>query len=65
MKRGFLFTIRVSPDERQAIANLAACLQRSQSDAVRFVVVEAARQLVEPPAPPIPETNQGGMNVTG
>ncbi len=45
MVRADTFAFRVSIDERRAIENLADRLQRSQSDAVRFVVVEAARQL--------------------
>jgi len=47
MNRVEIFAFRVSNEERRAIADLAACLQRSQSDAVRFVVVQAARQLTE------------------
>ncbi len=47
MQRVTQFSFRVSKDERQAIADLAAWLQRSQSDAVRFVVIEAARQLTQ------------------
>lgn len=62
MNRIEIFSFRVSADERQAIANLAARLQRSQSDAVRFVVVEAARQLVEPSTQTAQEI-QGGTNV--
>jgi len=47
------FTFRATDADRQAVATLAAKLQRSQSDAVRFVVVEASRQLsqAELPAP--------------
>lgn len=63
MNRWDTFTFRVNNDERQAIADLAARLQRSQSDAVRFVVIEAARQLVALPAVPVQET-QRGINVT-
>jgi hypothetical protein len=70
MQRVMQFSFRVSTDERQAIADLAERLQRSQSDAVRFVVIEAARQLSQ--ADPIPalsmpaqEFKQEGMNVTG
>ena len=48
MHRPIQFIFRVSLDERRAIAELATCLQRSQSDAVRFVVIEAARQLAQP-----------------
>jgi hypothetical protein len=45
MNRVGTFAFRVSNSERRAIENLAASLQRSQSDAVRFVVVAAAREL--------------------
>ena len=47
MTRYERFTFLCDESERQAIADLAARLQRSQSDAVRFVVIEAARQLNE------------------
>jgi hypothetical protein len=52
MNRADVFSFRVSPAERRTIADLAARLQRSQSDAVRFVVIQAARQLVQVPASP-------------
>jgi hypothetical protein len=45
MARYERFTFLCDENEKRAIANLAARLQRSQSDAVRFVVVEAAKQL--------------------
>lgn len=51
MSRIERFTFLCNDQERQAIAELANRLRRSQSDAVRFVVVEAARQLKEPSAP--------------
>lgn len=47
MNRVEVFAFRVSNEERRAIVDLATRLQRSQSDAVRFVVVEAARQLIQ------------------
>jgi hypothetical protein len=47
MNRAGTFAFRVSNNERRAIANLAERLQRSQSDAVRFIVIEAARQLTQ------------------
>jgi len=72
MQRVMQFSFRVSKDERRAIADLAARLQRSQSDAVRFVVIEAARQLSQAdPALTLStrstaqEIKQEGMNVTG
>jgi hypothetical protein len=39
------FTFACNENERRAIACLAKQLARSQSDAVRFVIVEAERQL--------------------
>ena len=39
------FAMRVNADERQMISELATWLQWSQSDAVRFVVVNAVREL--------------------
>ena len=39
------FALRVNAEERQMISELATWLQRSQSDAVRFVVVNAVREL--------------------
>lgn len=47
MARYTRFTFLCNLDERQAITDLAARLQRSQSDAVRFVVIEAAKQLAQ------------------
>lgn len=47
MARYSRFNFVCDENERQAIAELAFCLQRSQSDAIRFVVIEAARQLSE------------------
>jgi hypothetical protein len=45
MQRVTQFAFRVNKDERRAIAELAKHLKRSQSDAVRFVVIMAAREL--------------------
>jgi len=47
MARYERFTFLCDSNERRAIADLAARLQRSQSDAVRFVVTEAARKLIQ------------------
>ena len=47
MARYERFTFLCDKDERALIARLAARLRRSQSDAVRFLVVEAARELAE------------------
>jgi hypothetical protein len=46
MARFRRFTFLVTPDERYLISVLAERLQRSQSDAVRFVVIEAVREIV-------------------
>jgi hypothetical protein len=70
MQRVIQFAFRVSNDERRAIADLAARLQRSQSDAVRFVVIEAAKQLTQADSAPLallaedPKPNEGGTHVT-
>jgi hypothetical protein len=48
MARYGRFTFLCNDNERRAIVDLAARLQRSQSDAVRFVVIEAAKQLRQP-----------------
>ena len=70
MQRVTQFSFRVNKDERQAIADLATRLQRSQSDAVRFVVIEAVKQF--PQASPAPvlsvlaqEIDREGKNATG
>lgn len=47
------FTFLCNRDERALVAVLAKQLQRSQSDAVRFVVVNAVRELTAL------ESNQG------
>ncbi len=45
MIRNDNFTLRVSPTERQLIAAVAERLDRTESDAVRLLVREKARQL--------------------
>jgi len=71
MARYERFTFLCDVNERRAIADLAARLQRSQSDAVRFVVIEAAKQLTQADPDPSPvalliqETKQEGKHVTG
>lgn len=71
MARYERFTFLCDSIERRAIADLAIRLQRSQSDAVRFVVIEAAKQLTQ--ADPTPfaavpaedlKQEQGGVNAT-
>ena len=47
MPRYERFTFLCNQGERRAIAELAARLQRSQSDAVRFIVIETAKQLAK------------------
>jgi hypothetical protein len=72
MPRYERFTFLCDSCERRAITNLAARLQRSQSDAVRFVVSEVARQLNYADADFIaiqdagdPKQNKWGTHVTG
>lgn len=48
--RGYAFTFKCNAEERQTIAALAQRLQRTESDAVRWVVKEAARELAAQPA---------------
>lgn len=45
MARDERFTFLIDHDERQMIAALAYRLRRTESDAVRFVVLEAVRAL--------------------
>lgn len=45
MSRQIIFGFRISAEEKKLISTLADLLQRSQSDAVRFVVVNAAKEL--------------------
>lgn len=45
MARHERFTFLCNPDERLLIEKLAHRLQRSQSDAVRYVVINAAQTL--------------------
>ena len=40
MRRSILFTIRVNRAERKMISQLAQKLQRSQADAVRFLILQ-------------------------
>jgi hypothetical protein len=47
MQRVTQFSFRVSNTERQVIARLAQYLKRSQSDAVRFLLIEAEQQLFQ------------------
>lgn len=45
MARYKRFTFLCDKDERRLIADLAKRLQRSQGDAVRYIVVNAAKEL--------------------
>lgn len=65
MARYERFTFLCDPNERQAIAALAERLSRSQSDAVRFVVVEAAKQLTQAAEEPKEnEASKGGIHAS-
>lgn len=46
MSRIDTFTFRVNADERRILAALANYLNRSQSDALRLLIREAARELM-------------------
>jgi hypothetical protein len=65
MARYGRFTFLCNDYERRAIVDLAARLQRSQSDAVRFVVLEATKQLTQPVEGPKENEpmSKGGSNV--
>ena len=49
MPRQTIFTFRVNQDERLTIERLARLLQRSQSDAIRFVVMQVLKKLEQDP----------------
>lgn len=52
MSRIDTFTFRVNENERRVLAALADYLNRSQSDALRVLIREAARELLtDAPAP--------------
>jgi len=44
MARFQRFTFLVNPDERRVISALAELLKRSQSDAIRIILLEAAQK---------------------
>lgn len=46
MKRETYFAFRINHDERRLLTALAERLQRSQSDTVRLIIREAARELI-------------------
>lgn len=51
MPRYSMFAMRVTPYEKLLIAKLAIHLQRSKSDAVRFLIFNAARELLGQQSP--------------
>ena len=46
MSRYFVFTFRVNQEEREMISAMAKQLQRTQSDAIRLIIREAADSLL-------------------
>ena len=65
MSRDERFTFICNKDERRIIAELAKRLQRSQSDTVRFVVINAACELAShSPIPSIPQQEAHQNNST-
>ena len=62
MTRGAIFGFRVNQDERRMIEALAARLQRTQSDAVRLIVREAAQELLCPSAIADDQREEGVAN---
>jgi hypothetical protein len=58
MARYERFTFLCDENERRAIESLASSLQRSQSDAVRLVVIAAAQRLVVPVVAQPPQMNK-------
>lgn len=48
MPRNIRFTLLCSPEERELIALLAQHLRRSQADAVRLILREAAAEVTRP-----------------
>lgn len=51
MRKVDTFTFRINLDERQMLADLAARLERSQSDALRFLVRGAYAEMNSRPSP--------------
>jgi len=60
MQRPDQFAFRINKKERDLIVSLAKNLQRSQSDAVRFVVIEAAKELQNQKADEQAESKEEG-----
>ncbi|MBM3131216.1 MAG: hypothetical protein FJ009_21655 [Chloroflexi bacterium] len=58
------FTFRATADERRIIAALAEKLQRSQSDAIRWLIRESARELaieINREQSPAPQTQPNAL----
>lgn len=45
MNRDIIITLRVNQEERDLISKLAKMLQRSRSDAIRFVLLQVLKKL--------------------
>ena len=45
MQRQLQFSFRVNNMERQAIINLATCYRRSQSDAIRYLILSTLAEI--------------------
>lgn len=54
MKRSTMFSIRLSEAERGLVTRIAEQMERTESDAMRQIIREAARQLGLLPAPTTP-----------
>lgn len=68
MLRTKRFTFVVNNEERALIASLANLLQRSQSDAVRLIVLKAALELmsgVDTLVQPADQSTQGAIHDAG
>ncbi len=65
MKRQTMVTIRVSREEHAGILKLARLLQRSKSDAIRYVVVLELRRLENKPMLASAQEDLGSESVSG
>lgn len=54
MKRSTMFSVRLSETERRLVARIAEQMERTESDAVRQLIREAARLLGLTPAACLP-----------
>ncbi len=64
MKRQTMVTIRVSREEHAGIVKLARLLQRSKSDAIRYVVLLELRRLEHKPINPAVQEDFGRRPVS-